>query len=177
MWRLAFGELLQGCHVTVNECFLLGATPSLEPSFTLDGIRDAIEPFRKHQFDWTAGRRVSGKRSVVVLGNSCLKRRPRRADIQGAIATPNNVEVSSFRHSRQPILRDAQSALLRMRGSRDLSSPPDSTRQAEASSRRRRRSTGNTDLRSLRSKRLEGWPQQRDSRPSFETRPRGRSSG
>src|SRR5467141_4240715 len=32
-------------------------------------------------------------------------------------------------------------------------------------------------LRSLRSKRLEGWTQRRDSRPSFETRARARSSG
>src|SRR6266850_2139735 len=32
-------------------------------------------------------------------------------------------------------------------------------------------------LRSLRSRRLEGWTQRTDSRPSFETRPRGRSSG
>jgi len=31
-------------------------------------------------------------------------------------------------------------------------------------------------LRSLRSKRLEGWMQRRDSRPSFETRARARSS-
>src|ERR1700687_2748846 len=50
---------------TANECLLLGPTPSLEPSFTFDGIRDTIEPLRKHQFDWPAGRRVSGKRSVV----------------------------------------------------------------------------------------------------------------
>jgi len=41
------------------------------------------------------------------------------------------------------------------------------------------RAVKNTDLilRSLRSKRLEGWTQRMDSRPSFETRPRGRSSG
>src|ERR1700681_2541929 len=32
-------------------------------------------------------------------------------------------------------------------------------------------------LRSLRSKRLEGWMQRRDSRPSFETRAKARSSG
>ena len=38
---------------------------------------------------------------------------------------------------------------------------------------------GNTDLilRSLRSKRLEGWTQRMDSGPSFETRVRTRSSG
>ena len=40
-------------------------------------------------------------------------------------------------------------------------------------------SPANTDLilRSLRSKRLEGWTQRTDSRPSFETRARARSSG
>jgi hypothetical protein len=32
-------------------------------------------------------------------------------------------------------------------------------------------------LRSLRSKRLEGWKQRRDSSPSFETRARAHSSG
>src|SRR5258705_2872628 len=32
-------------------------------------------------------------------------------------------------------------------------------------------------LRSLRSKHLEGWTQRKDSRPSFETRARARSSG
>jgi hypothetical protein len=32
-------------------------------------------------------------------------------------------------------------------------------------------------LRSLRSKRLEGWNQRTDSRPSFETRAKARSSG
>jgi hypothetical protein len=32
-------------------------------------------------------------------------------------------------------------------------------------------------LRNLRSKRLEGWRQRRDSRPSFETRAKARSSG
>jgi hypothetical protein len=41
------------------------------------------------------------------------------------------------------------------------------------------RIAGNTDLilRSLQSKRLEGWPQRMDSQPSFETRARARSSG
>jgi hypothetical protein len=38
---------------------------------------------------------------------------------------------------------------------------------------------GNTDLilRSLQTKRLEGWPPRMDSRPSYETRARARSSG
>jgi len=125
MCRLAFGELLQGCDITANKRFLLGATPSLEPSFAFDGIRDAIEPFRKHQFDRPARRRISRKRSGVVLGNSCLKRRPRRADIQAAIATSNDdpEELAKASVSKDEatcglaaILRDAaKTPLLRMR--------------------------------------------------------------
>jgi hypothetical protein len=102
--RLALGELLEGCDIVANESFLLGPAPSLEPSFTLDGIRDAIKPLRKDQFDRQAGSRVSRKRSSIVLGNSCLKRRTRRAYIQAAIAASNDVEIRSFRHVT--ILRD-----------------------------------------------------------------------
>src|ERR1700721_1917969 len=123
--RLALGELLEGCDIVANESFLLGPAPSLEPSFTLDGIRDAIKPLRKDQFDRQAGSRVSWKRSSIVLGNSCLKRRTRRAYIHTGchrgIERCRDTLLPACDHPTRrrglaAILRDARNgALLRMR--------------------------------------------------------------
>src|SRR6185437_13682421 len=105
MGQPAAGKSLQQGEITANEGLLLGPAPSLELSFGFNGIRSAIKPLRKHQFDRASRLGVTRKCSRVVLMNSRLEARTGGTDVEAAVATFDNVEISSIRHMARPILR------------------------------------------------------------------------
>jgi hypothetical protein len=47
MFCISFCQFAQSFGLTADQCFLLGAAPSLQLSFSGDSIRDAIEFLRK----------------------------------------------------------------------------------------------------------------------------------
>ncbi len=104
MGRPAAGKSLQQGEITANEGLLLGPAPSLELSFGFNGIRSAIKPVRKHQFDRASRLGVTRKCSRVVLVNSRLEARTGGTDVKATVAAFDDVEISSIRHMARPIL-------------------------------------------------------------------------
>jgi hypothetical protein len=102
MRRPALGQLLQQLHIAANESFFLGPTPPLEFSLGFNRVRDTIKPLRKDQFDRPSGLGISRERAGIVLRNSDIENRTRRTDIKAAVATFDDVEISSVRHLGLP---------------------------------------------------------------------------
>jgi hypothetical protein len=98
VWQSARRKLLQRREITPNERLLLRPAPLLELAFALDGVRDAVEPLRKHQRYRPSALGVPAKCSGVVLCNSYFQRRSRRPDVEASVGTSKDVEKGSFHH-------------------------------------------------------------------------------
>ena len=158
MRRLALRQLLQRFELTADERLLLGATPFLQLAFVFNCICNLIEPLRKNQLHGSSRCSVAPESSGIVLGYSALERPARGPDIVAAVRTSEDVEPRSVSHCRsRPILRDAAKTPLLKERAHCREYRPHPEELAKQASRR-------TVLRT-------------DSRPSFETRARARSSG
>ena len=103
------------------------------------GVRNAVEPLRKDQFDGPTRFGVAAKRSRVVLGYPDIEGSSRRPDVIAPVGAPQNVEPRAVQHSgARPILRDArEGALLRMRLTADPGVGKASTGQGSFEEERR----------------------------------------
>ena len=152
-------QLLQRREITANERFLLGAAPSLQPSLVFNCIRDLVEPLRENEFDRSTRGGVTLKGAVAVLSYSDFERCPGRSDVVAAVGTPEYVKPGSFSHpGTRLVLRDA---------ARRRAAPTATTAKPLRGDQANHWRT--KFKKDHRYRRLEGWPRDRASPPSFET--------
>src|SRR5258705_2451166 len=158
MGRLALRQLLQRFEVAADEGLLLGATPFLHLALVFNRIRDSIEPLREDQLHGSTRCSVALECSGIVLGYSALERPARGPDVAAPVRTSEDVEPRSVGHCKtRSILRDAAKTPLLKERAHCREYRPHPEELAKQASRR--------------------MAQRMDSRRSFETRARARSSG
>ena len=87
MRLMPLGQLREPLELAPDQRFLLRARPAFHLSLRLDGIRDAVEPLRKHQSDGASRGRVATIGAGVVLGYPIFQVRARGAGVVARIGS------------------------------------------------------------------------------------------